>query len=224
MEPESTTPTFRHNGQTEADFFIVMTFDADFDKTHAVCTWLMDAFEDSSAVLGFRMHLKDLSDQNVERMRPPQEPYLIATVHPKRKNQVAFCLHLCGNYWRAPTRSSSGKLSCYNFSSSGFVSVTDAGVRTESIMEAIEGYLKKQAPPANLLSCMISGIPGDVMKTVWWAMIGEDKGFMVHPMYGIIPGDTVREMSYNFGWEEYPPGDDAPGYEFSCFQEIADDE
>ena len=228
MEPESSIqahqPTFRHNAQTEADFFIVMTFDAEFDAAHEICTWLMDAFNDSREKLGFWMQSEHMFDQDGERTYPPLEPRLIASVHPKHKNQVEFCLHLTGYHPGRTSRSSSGRLCCYDFYSSGFVSVNGAGVRTITILEAIRKYNKKQAPPANITSCIVSGIPGDVMKTVWWAMIGEDKGYMKYPMYGIIPRSTVREMSFNFGWGEYPPSDDTPSSDHDSFQEISVDE
>ena len=34
----SMEPLIQHNGQTEADFFIVMTFHVEFDEAHRVCT------------------------------------------------------------------------------------------------------------------------------------------------------------------------------------------
>ena len=229
MEPalyiQTHQPTFQYNAQIETDFFIVMTFDAEFDKAHGVCTWLMDAFNDSREKLGLWMQLEHMLDQDGERTFPPLEPRMIATVHPKRKNRVELCLHLFGYNPEQTSRSSSGRLSCYDFSSSGFVSVSGAGVRTVSILEAIRNYIKKQASPANIISCIVSGIPGDVMKTVWWEMIGGGKGYMMYPMYGIIPRDTVREMSFGFGWgESYPPSDDASSSEHDGFQEISVDE
>ena len=138
MEPKSSIqahqPTFRHNAQTEADFFIVMTFDVEFDAAHEICIWLMDAFNDSREKLGFWMQW---TDHDGERTDPPLEPCLIASVHPKHKNQVEFCLHLDGYHPGRTSRSSSGRLSCYDFYSSGFVGVSGAGVRTITILQAI---------------------------------------------------------------------------------------
>jgi len=221
--PSHPPPSLCHNGRKEFDFFIVMTFDAEIDKTHHVCLWLMDAFKDSHEKLGFWPQWRDHTNPK-PGVEPPLEPMMIAAIHPKLKNRVAFCLHLSGNDRRITSRSSDGKLKTYDHYQSGFVDVTDAGVRTECLMEAIQEYTKKQAPPAYIHSCTISGIPEDRMKDIWWAMIGERNGYMVYPMYGIIPNDTVREMSFNFGWKDYPPNEDIGFGVYASFQEISDDE
>jgi hypothetical protein len=204
----------------EKDFFIVMKFDADFDDKYYVCLWLMDAFKNSREKLRFRMH-PDPDKDHVLYL-----PRLIARIHPKLKYQVAFCLHLSGNnhsFASIPARSSFGKLCNYTFHDDGFVSVGDVGVSTEAIIEAIKEYAQKHAPPANLLSCIVSGIPKDVMKAVWWAMIGKQAGFKFYPMYGAIPEVPVsQELSCYFGWKDYPPDEDeCPGpHAYACFEEV----
>ena len=53
----------------------------------------------------------------------------------------------------------------------------------------------------------ISGISNDLMKDLWWCMIGENSGYMTYNSYCInIDGImNMRESSYNFGWSNYPP-------------------
>ena len=53
-----TQPLIQHNGQTEADFFIVMTFHVEFDEAHRVCTWLMYAFKVLSQKSRFLVAMK----------------------------------------------------------------------------------------------------------------------------------------------------------------------
>ena len=53
----------------------------------------------------------------------------------------------------------------------------------------------------------ISGISDELMKDLWWNMIGEKDGYMTYNSYCInIDGImNMRESSYNFGWSNYPP-------------------
>lgn len=53
----------------------------------------------------------------------------------------------------------------------------------------------------------VSGISDELMKDLWWDMIGENDGYMTYNSYYIDIENimNLRERSFNFGWSNYPP-------------------
>ena len=77
-----------------------------------------------------------------------------------------------------------------------------------------------QIEPKCVSAVGVSGVSDKLMSKLWWEIVseyrntleGEGKGYMVHPMWNRYRDkedsyfwSSVREMSYNFGWEKYPP-------------------
>lgn len=57
----------------------------------------------------------------------------------------------------------------------------------------------------HIIKLGVSGISEQLMKDLWWVMIGEDDGYMTYRSDIISTDDiiNVREQSFNFGWEDY---------------------
>lgn len=100
---------------------------------------------------------------------------------------------------------------------SGFVICDDKPVRLAVSAGAIAAAFNGDAllpypddlPPIGKLG--ISGISDALMARYWWAAIGGKKGEMVHAMlYGRMDY-TIREQSFAFGWDNYPPEDNPDG-------------
>ena len=73
--------------------------------------------------------------------------------------------------------------------------------------------------PERILECLVgqpdwvtgigvSGVSRSFASCTWWSIIDGPTGFQSHPMWVKMPNGkwfTVRDRSFNFGWEDYPP-------------------
>ena len=59
----------------------------------------------------------------------------------------------------------------------------------------------------------VSAVSNTFAKRWWWEEINAGKGYMVHPMWireaPYWKWSAIRESSFNFGWKNYPPTEEA---------------
>lgn len=189
---------FRHNGQRETDFLLTLTFAEELAREHEACEWLMAALVHEPA-LNFWSESGDSSNFTTLMI-----PNMVGRVSLVNHRRLFCCLHLSGNGQAPASRARDGTLQHYDFDADGFVSVRPAGVCPGAMLEAVRNF--PRPPPSALTSCLVSGMPPSEMQPVWWALIGGERGFGSHPMFGPLPGETNGELSAHFSWEQdgYP--------------------
>lgn len=103
----------------------------------------------------------------------------------------------------------------------GFVIVGDRPVRTPHEVSAatIATHFSTTYPapvpyPSDLppvIKLGISAVSDVIMSRYWWYVIDGEVGYMTAPMWFARMELTIRETSFNFGWDNYPPKDNEDG-------------
>lgn len=103
----------------------------------------------------------------------------------------------------------------------GFVIVGDRPVRTPREVSAatIAEHFTTTCParvpyPSDLppiIKLGISAVDDVIMSRYWWYVIDGQAGYMTAPMWFGRMEFTIRETSSDFGWDKYPPKDNADG-------------
>lgn len=84
---------------------------------------------------------------------------------------------------------------------------------TTNANKILQCFDNKNNIPKYITGIGVSGLSDKIMSRLWFEMVaieqhmdGEYKGYMVHPMWMKLPDGswiTIRENSYNFGWDNY---------------------
>ena len=197
-----------HNG-TESTHGLIICLDVDFARKiegeveKAIEEWVYNCLDQAHQALDFKCELDFVFNVLDDQWRLESDDVSV-DVEPDEANRIQAAVHISGGF---------GPSVWPLFKENTRIPVDPAAVLAHF-----------HTPPAFIRTVGISGVSERCLRDEWTEMIREDptrfsragKGYMVHPMYtlpdqaqhGTIPYmATRREMSFNFGWENYPPSE-----------------
>lgn len=202
----------QHNN-TATQYGIIIVVDVDFakkiegDLEKTLEEWIYDSLNNAHRTLDFSNSWKFVSNVRADQWEDDEDP------SEKNENRYQVCINIQG--WPGAMDYDSGLFSYW-------YDLTNPKVHPARVLEYFD------APPTEVRGVAVSGVSQEVLIQQWIQCIAKDsndferagRGYMIHPMWelpeqcqdGTLPRlFTCREMSFNFGWPNYPPhnlGDD----------------
>ena len=194
----------QHNN-TATQYGIIIVVDVDFaqkiegDFEQTLKGWIWDSLDRAHRALDFSNSWKFVSNVRDDQWEDDEDP----------KNRYQVCINIEG--WPGAMDGDTGLFS-YSYN------LPNPKVHPARVLEHFT------APPTEVRGIAVSGVSQEILIQQWIQCIAKDsndfdragRGYMLHPMWQLpeqCQADTiprlfsVREMSFNFGWPNYPPHD-----------------
>ncbi len=199
-----------HNG-TESTHGLIICLDVDFARKiegeveKAIEEWVYNCLDQAHQALDFEYEWDFVFNVLDDQWRASDDDVESDDDEPDEENRIQAAVHLGGDW--SPSR-------WPLFKENTRIPVHPAAVLAHF-----------HTPPAFIRTVGISGVSERCLRDEWTEMISENpnrfsragKGYMVHPMYtlmdqaqhhrGVELPHTRREMSFRFGWKNYPPSE-----------------
>jgi|688.fasta_scaffold282356_2 hypothetical protein len=83
-------------------------------------------------------------------------------------------------------------------------------IESDTLAQALSTTARTADMP-HLVKVGVSAVTPSVMAKYWWYVLNGEDGYMVKPMLFADFEYNIRETSFNFGWDSYPPTDNESG-------------